>query len=398
MIQIKSYHLILLRMIAQSLPLSGELNRGTFGNFKQHENLGKIGKGATGVVYKRKTEDGFSYASKELENGCFSEAIKELDAMIYLRHPHIVSPLGCFHDNLLFTKDDGDEEHYIKFRKDLQILKQLQRVELSSNPNLFKEPLYLLYPLMERTLGDYQHNNFNDPWSLDMLYDFSQDILSALSYIHTSGFIHRDIKPENILIRRNHEGKTIYYLADFGLARKCPLQRNQRQMTMYNVVTLWWRSLEILRGSTTYGPEIDIFSLGCILLELLLGTISIFPGDSDKKQKMILEDVLGRNPKDLIDFYLSKIKENPDKKYTYQASSTWEEYFKDVFQEPQYEQLLLSWVKLSVSMLFEKTSLTAFENMMFIGTFTKYNKGECLHLKSTLVKSVSRQIKRVKKI
>ena len=43
-----------------------------------------------------------------------------------------------------------------------------------------------------------------------------QNMLSAVSYIR-SGFIHRDIKPENILIRRNHEGKTIYYLADFGL-------------------------------------------------------------------------------------------------------------------------------------------------------------------------------------
>ena len=394
MTQIKSYHLIPLRMIAQSLPLLGELNKDTFGNFKQHESLGKIGKGASSVVYRRKTEGGFMYASKKLDNDCFSEAIKELDVMISLKHPHIVSPLGCFHNDLLFTKDDVDEEHYIKFRNDLQILRQLQAVQSRSNPYLFKKPLYLLYPLMERTLGNYQYDNFK---SLDKLYDFSQNILSAVSYIHRSGFIHRDIKPENILIRRNHEGKTIYYLADFGLARKCPLQKNQRQMTRYNVVTLWWRSLEILRGSTTYGPEIDIFSLGCILLELLLGTISIFPGNSDKKQKKILEDALGRNPKDLIDFYLSKIKKKADQNYTYQASSTWEEYFKNVSQEVQYEQLLLSWVKLSVSMLFEKTSLTAFENMMSIRTFTNYYKRECFNLKTTLVKSVTRQIKRIKK-
>jgi protein kinase len=77
--------------------------------------------------------------------------------------------------------------------------------------------------------------------------------------MHKNGFFHRDLKPENILI---HNG--VVKIIDFGLAREI---RSAPPFTDY-VSTRWYRAPELLLKSTTYNSPVDIFALGCIMVEL----------------------------------------------------------------------------------------------------------------------------------
>jgi len=105
-------------------------------------------------------------------------------------------------------------------------------------------------------------------------------ILSAMSHVHERWFLHRDMKTSNILV---HETGRIA-LCDFGLARKYEVPA--RRMTQM-VVTLWYRSPELLFGESMYGPEIDMWSIGCIFGELLIkDAIMKGTGELDQIQKI----------------------------------------------------------------------------------------------------------------
>lgn len=110
-------------------------------------------------------------------------------------------------------------------------------------------------------------------------------LLSAVSYLHNNWVIHRDIKPSNILLSKDG----IIKLGDFGLARKysSPLGRYTPL-----VVTLWYRAPELLLNMATYGSGIDIWSIGCILGELVLNK-PIFQGESEIDQLNKIFSVVG---------------------------------------------------------------------------------------------------------
>jgi serine/threonine protein kinase len=104
--------------------------------------------------------------------------------------------------------------------------------------------------------------------------------LQALHYLHSHGVLHRDLKGSNVLVGRDGSIK----LADFGLA-KCmyhPDLRSTRMLTN-RVVTLWYRPPEVLLGATSYGPSVDMWGVGCILLELIAGR-AVFTGQDELTQ------------------------------------------------------------------------------------------------------------------
>ncbi len=106
-------------------------------------------------------------------------------------------------------------------------------------------------------------------------------VLKALDYMHKRKIVHRDMKTSNILIGTS--GNDVR-LADFGLAKSLlhPDLDEPRAMTN-RVVTLWYRPLEVLLGSTDYGTEIDMWGLGCILVEMFIGK-PLFSGSSEISQ------------------------------------------------------------------------------------------------------------------
>jgi len=95
--------------------------------------------------------------------------------------------------------------------------------------------------------------------------------------MHSGELIHRDLKPSNILLNSLCHSK----VADFGLARSVAFNEEDDSapvLTEY-VATRWYRAPEILLGSTKYTKAVDMWSVGCILGELIIGK-AIFPGTS----------------------------------------------------------------------------------------------------------------------
>merc|ERR1712172_234329 len=92
-------------------------------------------------------------------------------------------------------------------------------------------------------------------------------ILRGMKYVHSAGIIHRDLKPSNIAVNEDCELRIL----DFGLARP-----TENEMTGY-VATRWYRAPEIMLNWMHYHQTVDIWSVGCIMAEMLTGK-TLFPG------------------------------------------------------------------------------------------------------------------------
>ena len=110
----------------------------------------------------------------------------------------------------------------------------------------------------------------------------------ALQFMHSEYFIHRDISPSNVLVSVDLSEVRI---ADLGMSRSFLSPATQLGKDG-EVVKLHYRSPELLLGCNTYGPPIDIWSLGCILVEMLARKGTLFRGKPAKGQPKVEVDQL----------------------------------------------------------------------------------------------------------
>lgn len=142
--------------------------------------------------------------------------------------------------------------------------------------------VYIATELMDTDL--HQIIRSNQTLSEEHSQYFLYQILRGLKYIHSANVIHRDLKPSNLLINSNCDLK----ICDFGLAR--PTFENEH-MTEY-VVTRWYRAPELLLNSSDYTSAIDVWSVGCIFMELM-NRKPLFPGRDHVHQMRLLTELLG---------------------------------------------------------------------------------------------------------
>lgn len=119
-------------------------------------------------------------------------------------------------------------------------------------------------------------------------YLFKQ-LMEGLNYLHKRRVIHRDIKGSNILLDSTGTVK----IADFGLARTMKIINTGESPDYTNrVITIWYRPPELLLGLTDYGREVDIWGVGCLLIELYL-KMAAFQGTEEISQLHKIFDVMG---------------------------------------------------------------------------------------------------------
>jgi len=142
-------------------------------------------------------------------------------------------------------------------------------------------------------------------------------ILRGLKYIHSAGIIHRDLKPSNIAVNEDCELKIL----DFGLARP-----TENEMTGY-VATRWYRAPEIMLNWMHYNQTVDIWSVGCIMAELLTGR-TLFPGTDHIHQLNLIMEILGTPHAE----FMAKISSESARNYIQSLPPLKKKDFKDVFK------------------------------------------------------------------
>ena len=215
----------------------------------------KVGQGAYGVVFKaidKKTKE--QVALKKLF-GAFQD---DVDSQRTFREVMLLQELNG-HDNIIRLLN------VIRAENDLD--------------------LYLVFDYMEADLFNViRANILQDIHKKFIIYQ----ILKALKFIHSADIIHRDLKPSNVFINSDCHIK----LGDFGLARTLDHNPHMGGLVTDYVATRWYRAPEMILAAQKYSKPIDMWSVGCILYELLVGT-PLLPGKSTKDMIRMMFGVTG---------------------------------------------------------------------------------------------------------
>ncbi|UJR31135.1 hypothetical protein I4U23_018642 [Adineta vaga] len=233
------------------------MNNGTLTLFDRYDVGCELGKGTYGIVRKAfDTRQQHHVAIKCVclgEEGIPSTALREISLLRSLKHPNIIR---------LY---------------DIQVHQPTGE-------------LFLFYECMEMDLYEYM-KLYRKALPDELSKSYLKQMLLGIDYIHSNSMLHRDLKPQNILIDWIGSLK----LADFGLGRHF-----QMPMRMYTheVVTLWYRSPEILLGAKTYTTSVDLWSIGTIFAEITHNR-ALFAGECEIDQLFRIFRTLG-TPDDII--------------------------------------------------------------------------------------------------
>ncbi|ORX35564.1 mitogen-activated protein kinase 1 [Kockovaella imperatae] len=187
--------------------------------------------------------------------------------------------------------------HHFRGHKNITCLYDMDIIFDPPGSGLFSE-VYLYEELMEADLHAIIRSG--QPLSDAHFQSFLYQTLCGLKYIHSANVLHRDLKPGNLLVNADCELK----ICDFGLARGFQpgaVQTDQGQagfMTEY-VATRWYRAPEIMLSFANYTSSIDMWSVGCILAELLGGK-PIFKGEDYVDQLNKILNLLGTPTEDTL--------------------------------------------------------------------------------------------------
>jgi p38 MAP kinase len=181
--------------------------------------------------------------------------------------------------------------HAKRTYRELKLLKHMRHENVIGLLNVFypqhdNSQIYLVTHLMGADLNNIiRTQKLTDDHVQFLVYQ----ILRGLKYIHSAGIIHRDLKPSNIAVNEDCELKIL----DFGLARP-----TETEMTGY-VATRWYRAPEIMLNWMHYNQTVDIWSVGCIMAELLTGR-TLFPGTDHIHQLNLIMEILGTPSDDFM--------------------------------------------------------------------------------------------------
>ncbi|XP_058442510.1 cyclin-dependent kinase-like 3 isoform X3 [Marmota monax] len=213
---------------------------------EMYETLGKAGEGSYGTVMKCKHKDTgqivaikifYEKPEKSINKSAMRE-IKFLKVCFFC--------LNCCqfrHENLVSL---------------IEVFRQKKRI-------------HLVFEFIDHTVLD-ELQYYCHGLERKRLRKYLFQILRAIEYLHNNNIIHRDIKPENILVSQSGITK----LCDFGFARTL----TPGDIYTDYVATRWYRAPELVLKDTSYGKPVDIWALGCTIIEMATGN-PYLPSSSD---------------------------------------------------------------------------------------------------------------------
>lgn len=229
-----------------------------------YTNTKIIGNGSFGVVFQAKVVSG----GKEGEDIAIKKVLqdkrfknRELQIMKLVSHPNVVDLKTYF-----YTNGEKKDELFLNL-----VLEYVPETVYRASRHYVK--LKQSMPILQIKLYMYQ-------------------LLRSLAYIHSVGICHRDIKPQNLLL---NPSTGVLKLCDFGSAKI--LVAGEPNVSY--ICSRYYRAPELIFGATNYTTNIDIWSTGCVMAELMLGQ-PLFPGESGIDQLVEIIKVLGTPTREQI--------------------------------------------------------------------------------------------------
>ena len=222
---------------------------------------------------------------KVIGKGSFGQVVKAYDHKL---HQHIALKMVR-----------NEKRFHRQAQEEIRILEHLRKQDKENTMNVihmyenfsFRNHICITFELLSMNLYELIKKNKFQGFSLQLVRKFAHSILQCLDALYKNKIIHCDLKPENILLKQ--QGRSGIKVIDFGSS----CYEHQRIYTY--IQSRFYRAPEVILGAK-YGMPIDMWSLGCILAELLTG-YPLYPGEDEGDQLATIIELLGMPPQKLLD-------------------------------------------------------------------------------------------------
>jgi dual specificity tyrosine-phosphorylation-regulated kinase 2/3/4 len=193
----------------------------------------------------------------------------------------------------------NEKRFHRQAQEEIRILENLKKLDKDNTFNVihmsesftFRNHICITFELLSMNLYELIKKNKFAGFSLQLVRKFTHSILQCLDAINKCKIIHCDLKPENILLKQ--QGRSGIKVIDFGSS----CYEHQRIYTY--IQSRFYRAPEVILGAK-YGMPIDMWSLGCIIAELLTG-YPLFPGEDEADQLACIIELVGMPPSKVLD-------------------------------------------------------------------------------------------------
>merc|ERR1712141_937418 len=222
---------------------------------------------------------------KVIGKGSFGQVVKAYDHKCHL------------HVALKMVRNE--KRFHRQAQEEIRILEHLRKQDKDNSYNIihmfdhfvFRSHTCITFELLSINLYELIKKNKFQGFSLQLVRKFAHSLLQCLDLLYRNKIIHCDMKPENVLLKQ--QGRSGIKVIDFGSS----CYEHQRVYTY--IQSRFYRAPEVILGAR-YGMPIDMWSLGCILAELLTG-YPLLPGEDEGDQLSCIIELLGMPPQKLLD-------------------------------------------------------------------------------------------------
>lgn len=203
------------------------------------------------------------------------------------------------HQNVALKIVRNEKRFHRQAQEEIRILDHLRKQDKDNTMNIvhmlenftFRNHICITFELLSINLYELIKKNKFQGFNIQLVRKFAHSLLQCLDILYRNKVIHCDLKPENVLLKQ--PGRSGIKVIDFGSS----CYENQR---VYSYIqSRFYRAPEVILGGK-YGMAIDMWSLGCILAELLTG-YPLLPGEDENDQLACIVELIGMPPPKLLE-------------------------------------------------------------------------------------------------